>query len=163
MPSVVKYGSTPSPLLRLTVDNVSKEKRKRIQTAIKWMLPALIGSRLTKNIDLHVRFVPNLGDCVGDCDWIDNNANPRQFLIRVSSSQSERQQLITLAHELVHLKQFVTNEMFDYAGVGELTRWKQRVIDPNRIAYRNLPWEKDAMKMQGVLVKEYLAWLKSQS
>lgn len=158
----LKTNTDPAPLRRLSIGGVGKEKRQEIRRAVEWMLPALVGKRLTGNVDLTIRFVPNLGRFVGDCEWLDDNVSPRQFMIRISTRQSLRQQSITLAHELTHLKQFVTNELFDYAENTDLCRWRSQVIDATTMAYRELPWEKDAFEMQTRLVRAYKKWCKQQ-
>jgi hypothetical protein len=154
---------TPTPLRRLTVRGTGKDKRKQIREAVEWMVPALVGKRMTGNLDITVRFVQNLGRYVGDCEWLDDNISPRQFLIRISTQQSLRQQLITLAHELTHMKQFVKNELFDYSYDADVTRWRRQIIDTRKIAYRDLPWEKEAYATQKPLTDAYMKWMKSQS
>lgn len=152
----------PTPLLALSIVGCGRENRKGIQCAIEWMLTALLGKRLTANIELRVQFLSELEGSVGDCEWIDNNIAPRKFLIRISQSQSKRQQLITLAHELVHLKQFATNQLFDYAINSDLSRWQRRKIDSTKYAYRDLPWEQDAYTAQQFLFHAYRTWAKRQ-
>ncbi len=152
--------ATPILLARLSVLGLRKKHRQQVRRAIEWMMPALVGPRMTKNIEVIVRFVPNLGGYVGDCEWIDDNISPRQFLIRISLRQPRKQQLLTLAHELTHVKQFVTNQLFDYASSTELSRWHRRVINIAQYSYRELPWEKDAYATQGPLLRAYTQWMK---
>lgn len=152
----------PTSLLRLSITGVSKTHRKEFRHAIEWMLTALVGSRLAANVDLTVRFVPNLGRYVGDCEWLDDNISPRQFLIRISTNQSQKQKFLTIAHELTHLKQFVTNQLFDYATNSDLSRWHRQVIDVTQYAYRDLPWERDAYATQTPLLRAYTQWAKQQ-
>jgi hypothetical protein len=155
-------GATPTSLLRLSITGIGKTDRKQFRHAIEWMLTALVGTRLVKNIDLTVRFVPHLGNYVGDCEWLDDNIGPRQFLIRISTRQTKNQRMVTLAHELTHVKQFVTNQLFDYAANSDLTRWRRKIIDVTQYAYRDLPWEKDAYATQGPLLCAYKKFVKEQ-
>lgn len=152
----------PTSLLRLSITGIGKTDRKQFRQATEWMLTALVGTRLVQNIDLTVRFVPNLGRYVGDCEWLDDNIGPRQFLIRISTRQSKRQKMLTLAHELCHVKQFVTNQLFDYATSSNLSRWHRRVIDVTQYAYEDLPWERDAYATQTPLLRAYTQWAKQQ-
>ena len=153
---------TPTSLRRLSIRGAGQDKRKEIREAVTWMVPALVGKRMASNLDITVRFVQNLGRYVGDCEWLDDNISPRQFLIRISTQQSARQQLITLAHELTHMKQFVKNELFDYSTDSDRSRWRHQVIDTSKMAYRDLPWEKDAYATQKPLTDAYVKWLKQQ-
>lgn len=62
---------------------------------------------------------------------------------------------MTLVHEMVHLRQFVRNELFDYAATADLTRWHTKVVDTSRLAYRKLPWEQEAYGEQQTLLYEW--------
>ncbi len=154
--------ATPTSLARLSITGIGKTDRKQFRQATEWMLTSLVGSRLTSHVELTVRFVPNLGKYVGDCEWLDDNIGPRQFLIRISTRQSQNQKLLTLAHELTHVKQFVTNQLFDYAVNSDLSRWHRQVIDVTQYAYKDLPWEKDAYATQTPLLRAYKKWAKQQ-
>jgi hypothetical protein len=54
----------------------------------------------------------------------------------------------TLAHELVHVKQFARGELNE-----QLTHWKGR--DHSDTEYWDQPWEKEARKLQHKLVMEF--------
>ena len=57
--------------------------------------------------------------------------------------------LETLAHEMVHVKQYIMNETDDV-----LSRWKNKKIDQNKVDYWNHPWEIDAYGREpGLLYK----------
>jgi len=62
------------------------------------------------------------------------------------------QQFITLSHELVHMKQFAKGELYDYTYRPEITRWKRRKINVEKTDYQDLPWEKEAYKLQRNLI-----------
>jgi len=57
--------------------------------------------------------------------------------------------LSTLAHEMVHVKQFVNHELD-----ATLTRWKSNRYCDN-IDYWDQPWEKEARRLQNKLVQEF--------
>ena len=57
--------------------------------------------------------------------------------------------LSTLAHEMVHVKQFVNNELD-----ATLTRWKSNKYC-DKINYWDQPWEKEARRLQHKLVQEF--------
>lgn len=74
---------------------------------------------------------------------------PREFLIEIHSGIGARLILETLAHEMVHIKQYVMNETDDV-----LSRWKNKKIDQNKVDYWNHPWEIDAYGREpGLLYK----------
>lgn len=55
----------------------------------------------------------------------------------------------TLAHEMVHAKQFLRGELFNEGGWA----WKGRKADGYE--YENQPWEKEAYKLEGELFMEH--------
>jgi hypothetical protein len=74
---------------------------------------------------------------------------PRDFLIEIHPGIGARMILETLAHEMVHIKQYVMNETDD-----GLTRWRNKKIDSNKVDYWNHPWEIDAYGREpGLLYK----------
>ena len=101
-------------------------------------------SRLRTN--LHVRLHSNLfvdkSQSAGLCESVDE----RNFKIDVALFGNW---LSTLAHEMVHVKQFAKGEL-DPA----MTRWKSnRYVD--HIEYWDQPWEKEARRLQNKLVLEF--------
>jgi len=82
------------------------------------------------------------GDAEGLCDAL----TPRMFVIDVCLYGNW---LSTLAHEMVHVKQWARNEM-------DLTmeRWKTRDYCGN-IDYWNQPWEREARWFQHRMVSDY--------
>lgn len=78
----------------------------------------------------------------GLCEAIDN----RHFIIDVALFGNW---LSTLAHEMVHVKQFAKGEL-DPA----LSRWKSNKYC-DKIEYWDQPWEKEARRLQHKLVLEF--------
>tara|TARA_R110002126_G_scaffold44448_2_gene126577 strand:+ start:533 stop:784 length:252 start_codon:yes stop_codon:yes gene_type:complete len=61
----------------------------------------------------------------------------------------------TLAHELVHAKQYIRRELN-----GPMTRWKKKEIPYGprggcKIPYRRQPWEREAFNTEGKLKELY--------
>jgi len=144
---------------RLQITNTNLLHRRIIRKAARWFGSALLSKRLLKNIELTIYMNRTMPD-KGECECLDDNVAPRRFAIYLSTKQTIFCQLITLAHEIVHLKQFATNQLFDYANDNNLTRWNKSIINVNDFAYRDLPWEKEAYKLQRPLTRSYKQWLK---
>lgn len=99
-------------------------------------------SRLKTNIELkfhHKLFVENTSE--GLCEAIDS----RNFIIDVGLYGNW---LSTLAHEMVHVKQFARKEL-----TGNLQHWKGR--DHSDTDYWDQPWEKEARRLQHKMVVEF--------
>jgi len=76
---------------------------------------------------------------------------PREFQIDVDKKLGLGDDFtITIFHEMVHVKQYVRNEMSAYG-----RKWKKKKVDCDT-AYFDLPWEKEAYRMQDKLAQ--LVW-----
>ena len=111
--------------------------------AVKSFAKQLGISRLHTN--LHIKIHNNLfvdkENSMGLCEAVDN----RNFVIDVALFGNW---LSTLAHEMVHVKQFANSELDPC-----MSRWKSnRYVD--HIAYWDQPWEKEARRLQNKLVLE---------
>ena len=77
------------------------------------------------------------------CESIDQ----RNFVIDICMYSNW---VVNLAHEMVHVKQFARRETCGYG-----VKWKGKKIAP-KTPYYDLPWEKEAYKMQDRLAQ--LVW-----
>jgi len=78
----------------------------------------------------------------------------RQVTIRISNKISEKQQWLTLAHEMIHVKQFRRGELI-YHG-GSAYTWKNQYCkDVRKIAYKRRGWEKEAYALEGKMLEKY--------
>lgn len=136
------------------------KKRSLIRKAAEHMISSLIGDRMLIDVELRFTNLKEKEDCYGICEWVDDPVRPRMFAIDIDNKQNTREQLKTLAHELVHVKQYCKNEMYDYQrGDPNRTRWRNKVVSSevnSIIEYRNLPWEKEAFNLQSGLVRNFL-------
>lgn len=77
-----------------------------------------------------------MGLCWGDTDWVD---------IDISRTGTWREQMVALAHEMVHCKQFLRGELDGF-------RWKKRNYE--NCQYDHQPWEKQAYALEEKLYEE---------
>ena len=125
----------------------TREMQKLAKSSIRWMLGYLVNSRVIDTVEIFVEFVDNLKEkegTVADVIWTDDNIRPREFWLRVDSKKTPYTRMLGIAHECVHIKQYVTNEMFDYQKIGSYTRYRKKKYNYKKIAYRQLPWEVEA-------------------
>ena len=52
----------------------------------------------------------------------------------------------TICHECVHIKQYLRKELTDVSV--DTQRWKGKLVNTKEIEYYDLPWEKEAYKME---------------
>ena len=138
----------------------NKELSRALSSAAVWYGAVLLGTRMVKNISLDIKLTKGLKQkeqAYGYCHIIDHNlSRPREFCIELDASMKYGfdQILIWLAHEMVHLKQFVRKELWDYE-TGQV-QWKSRTF--SRTKYDDQPWEKEAYRLEEKLYNEFSEW-----
>ena len=138
----------------------NKELKRALGSAALYYGAVLLGTRMVKNIYLDIKLTKDLKKkegAYGYCHIIDHSlSKPREFMIELDASMrhSFDNILIWLAHEMVHLKQFVRKELWDYE-TGRV-QWKSRTY--GKLHYDDQPWEVEAYRMEEKLYDEFAEW-----
>lgn len=136
--------------MRLRIINEPKLFDKRlIGDAARYYLDRLLGDRM-QNLNITVRFQDNLKKDAAYCEWLDHNEKPRRFRIVIDSRMGRRKTLECLAHEIVHVKQYVKGELKDYI-YGNHVRWRGQKMfydENDDETYFDSPWEIEAYGRQ---------------
>jgi hypothetical protein len=116
-----------------------KKFKPYLTKAIKYYSESLMSKKMLENLFLSVKFNSKL-DVFGyaQIDEYNISGKPRIFSIELNPDIGAADILKTLAHEMVHIKQFVygdTNE--------SLSKWKGIKIQDS-MEYYSLPWEIEA-------------------
>mgnify|MGYP003346701138 CR=1 FL=1 len=122
-----------------------------VHRAAKYYANCLMTKKMQENTRIIIKFSNDLKDC-GYAYVAGKNASgrPRKFLIDVHSGLGARVILETIAHEMVHVKQFAyghTNET--------LSKWLNTRIDTDKIDYWFQPWEIEAHGLEIGLVTKF--------
>ena len=126
--------------------------------AVEFYGEVLLGKRMAKNVYVSVKLTKNLKKkekAYGFCHIIDDSlSRPREFNIELDASMRHpfSQILTWLAHEMVHLKQFVRKELWDYES-GRV-QWKSRAYS-KKVHYDDQPWEKEAYRLESELYEMF--------
>ena len=135
----------------------NQELKDLVKQGAEFYGEVLLGKRMVKNIYLDIKLTKNLKKkegAYGYCHIVDDSlARPREFLIELDASMRYKfDQILTwLAHEMVHLKQFVRGELCDYES-GRV-QWKSRTF--GRVHYDDQPWEKEAYRLEDELYEMF--------
>jgi hypothetical protein len=111
----------------------------------------MLSSKMKKHITIEIVLKSTISD-LGNCcisyynDWY----KPREFVIELRSRRSLKNTLITLAHEMVHVKQFAKGELNPAND-----KWKGESVDIDTVEYSDLPWEVEASSLEFVLYALY--------
>lgn len=78
-----------------------------------------------------------------ESNWMDDRLRPDNFYIDMDAHLGHRGTLISLAHELVHVKQMAFGQRQESLD-GKAMRWMGMLIRPDDLNYYDLPWEIEA-------------------
>lgn len=114
--------------------------------AARWYAKRLLGLRLYKTISLVLHFdsKQTSGVYYGFCEPVDFGARKKDFIITLKPSLREKDMLIFLAHEMVHLKQYAKGELTDYIRTRGVIKYNKRIYKEDKIDYWDQPWEIEA-------------------
>lgn len=127
---------------------------KMVRAAVPEMLRTLLKPEQIALINLHITFT-SLDAVYGDIELV---KAPR-FKIRLHDSLDPILLLMTLAHELIHLKQVMEGHL-KVIKINDLHIWvwKNRQYGPDPYALKNasLPWETEAERKESALVRHFV-------
>jgi hypothetical protein len=119
---------------------------------IKRLMPRI------KNLAITVKLIRGLTDkdgVCGDCIWEDRNHKPREFTIRIDSKENKEFILDTLAHEMIHVKQYARGELVDLVRKPKMSRFKGKLIPWES---KDEPWEKEQWEKSKALYEDYKSY-----
>ena len=148
----------------LHINGSTKKVRKIVEQAAWYYAEKLMGKRLMAGLEININLKKNLlakeGN-EGSTIWEDTGYRSRDFTIELDTTVKIRNLLITLAHEMVHVKQWAKDEMYEYTNTMGLVRFKGEKIHLELTDYWDYPWEIEAYgKQLGLFVRfcEYMGF-----
>ena len=126
--------------------------RPYVKRAAIFFAEQLISKKMLENIYLRIQFDKNLDEHgYASVEEYNDSGKPREFLIEISPLIGAKEILDTLAHEMVHIKQYVYGETNE-----KLTRWKGEKINSDDVDYYKHPWEIEAYGMSRGLFTNFV-------
>lgn len=136
----------------------TKITKKETREILRWMARELCVDRYKTPLFINLKFVKNLkkkNGYRGSAIWDDDNHRPREFTVEIDSELTRSMSTKVLMHEMVHVRQYAQGKLKDLLRYFSLKRWGKRIIDEDKIAYRQLPWEKEAYRLEKKYYKIY--------
>ena len=134
------------------VKGSNKSVRKLVRLAAWYYAEKLMGRRSIANLEININLRKDMlkkenneGTAIWEDDW--RTAPHKEFLIELDCSVKIRNLLISLAHEMVHIKQWAKNEMYEYCKRDEV-RFHSTKFNLSKIDYWDYPWEIEAFARQ---------------
>jgi hypothetical protein len=138
-----------------------KFKNKDVLDAITFFDRKLLSEKLSRNITVKVKTKPRskMGGADGECSWETNDAGRvRNFTIRLADHLSFKKMIQTLAHEMVHVKQYAKGEL-KYLDKLKASRYNGELYHLDDHSYWDLPWEIEAYGREAGLYFRYMMYL----
>jgi hypothetical protein len=141
-----------------------KERLSITRRALKFFGDQLISPRVLPFITINVIGIDGLIDKSNDglVIWADDNIRPREFDLEINTRMQDRRFILTLAHEMVHVRQYVTKDVEELFRPKYAKRWKGELIDINAVKYWDQPWEIEAHEKEKPLAEAFWALDKSR-
>jgi len=128
-------------------------KNKKLSNTIKKAASFYL-SRLdqnTANVTINIIQMPKLG-ADGTCEKI----SKKEFVIELNDDLKLEHCLITLAHETVHIKQYLTKQLRTwYLKTGTIDIWEGKRF--RNVNYFQQPWEAEALLLEEQLYIDFVS------
>lgn len=130
-----------------------KIKKQQLRSAAVFFCDHLL-KRLSKNVVVVIKLKNNLykrTKCWGFATWTDEDARSnrhREFEIEMESNMGPVFMIRTIAHELVHVKQYARGELVHPRHYGNYQKWNGHMYNEHLVGYKELPWEQEAHKLE---------------
>lgn len=153
--------------MRLQIEGGTSLHQKHCRQFVRFFSNRFFSKDLNKQVSVKLKFVKksviNYEDDCAYVEWMDNNRQPRKFVIsiHIPPKVTLRYIISTLAHEMVHVKQFVKNELIDLPSTDyNVSVFKNKKYNLNRVGYYDQPWEIEAYGRERGLTREYFEKVK---
>ena len=127
----------------ITVEGSNKKRRLLAEEVVSFCIQKLIPRIRTLDVEVSLT---NIDDADGYC----HSMNKREFELEIDKKLKENDFISTVAHEMVHVWQYATGQL-SQRGCKEF--WRGR--DYTKTSYSKQPWERQAMRMEKQLLKEF--------
>ena len=134
----------------------TRKTQKIVKDLTRFCAEMLMSKRMADSLLIRIEFIKDLDNQYdGDCEYVDEESRPKEFLIRVNDSLKLSKKLRTICHEMVHVKQYATGEMRYMWRPARHTKF-QGTLYPDEVEYWDSPWEIEAFGREPGL---YTRWI----
>lgn len=132
----------------ITLRGGTLEQKRFARSIAEFCINKLISFRLSKSLDIRIAFKKILfkqTESYGETTYYEGSGiPPKDFIIEIDSNLTLRTMLETVAHEIVHVKQWATGEMKETKN-NFITKFRKHKVNSQKIDYWDLPWEIEAL------------------
>ena len=133
--------------MTISIQSGTKSQKKYVRSMVEFCSKILMPRMHT--LDIAIKLTSPKG-AMGYCLELDDN---RTFEIEIDRNMRLRRLLETVAHEMVHVKQYARRELNPTTEA-----WMGKTYNPKKISYWDLPWEIEA---HGREIGLFVRWCES--
>jgi hypothetical protein len=158
-----------NPVKYYSTHLIDKDNMILIKDFVSWVINKFFTIKRQLKMNIDIKFDDKLKinkGLIGACIWEDTHYRPNEFTIEVDTSQTFKDMLNTIAHELAHVKQWAYGYFYEPVHENAKRKSKNKIykfagkkIDTAKIEYLDQPWEIEAMGLSITLV---LQWCKAR-
>lgn len=126
----------------IVVTGGTKSQREKVKSMAEFCIERMMPKMKTLSIEIKLKHITG---AMGYCLYL----TKREFELEIGTNQRLRRLLETVAHEMVHVKQFARGEL------NEKPAWLGKTYNINKTEYWDLPWEIEA---HGREVGMFIRW-----
>lgn len=142
---------------------VSAARKQELTEACEFYANILMDPRIVRGLNIDIVVVKE-HDMMGECENDDDERYPRFFTITLRDRRGDDDIIKTLAHEMVHVKQYARRELVSgimvaaKGGFKITTKWQGDVWKPKSKEddYYDSPWEIEAYGREVGLYKRWI-------
>lgn len=139
----VKKHTTRKSMNLVTVTGGKKSQRESVESMAHYVINKLMPRMRTLDIEIEIKdfgYDTSCGYCLPAGHA--SGTSPRDFEIEINKDLELRTMLETIAHEMVHVKQYARNELKQLDA--DTHRWMGDTVSDDDVEYWDLPWEVEA-------------------
>lgn len=131
-------------MIKICLEGGTKTQRNLTEQAARFIIGELVPRKRKLELDIMIH---SMKGYYGLCEHVDTN----EFEINIHSKQNLYQYITTLAHELVHMKQYIRGEL-----KSDCRKMSWMGKDMSDLPYSKQPWESEAYDLQHDLAKNFI-------
>jgi len=126
---------------------VDKQHIKMLRSLSEFVINKFFTKPKQNKLNILVSFEKDLFERTNqyaNCIWEDEHYRPFDFSIQIDPNQKIQLLLNSLAHELVHVKQWAKGEFYQLQRERSVYKFNGQKFDTTKIDYWDTPWEIEA-------------------
>jgi hypothetical protein len=126
---------------------VLKKDLDKLKSLADFVLDKFFTQNRKKKLHIDIVFVKDLfknNNTYANCVWEDDYKRPNEFTIQMDPDQRIQLLLNSLAHELVHVKQWAKGEYYELVSKPKVYKFNGKLVDTQKVDYWDTPWEIEA-------------------